>query len=79
MTREFDSRDAGKAVLDANGDPLGTIESVDGGRATVRTDVDDAGRKTSERLGWDADDETHELDTDQVQSIDTDEVRLREM
>lgn len=78
MTREFDSNDAGKSVLDANGDPVGTIESVDGGRATVRRDAD-LDRKTSERLGWSSEDETHELDVDQVQSVDTDEVRLREM
>lgn len=78
MTREFDSNDAGKSVLDANGDPVGTIESVHGGRATVRRDAD-LDRKTSERLGWSSEDETHELDADQVQSVDTDEVRLKEM
>ncbi len=31
MAREFDSNDAGTSILDANGDPVGTIESVDGG------------------------------------------------
>jgi hypothetical protein len=78
MAREFDSGDAGTSVLDANGNPVGTIEGVEGGMATVRRDSD-IDRKTSERLGWSDDDETHELDTDQLQSVDTDEVRLREM
>lgn len=78
MTREFDSSDTGKSVVDANGDPIGTIESVEAGRATVSPDAN-LGRKTSERLGWNPEDETHGLDAEQVDSIDTDEVRLREM
>lgn len=45
---------------------------------TVRRDAD-LDRKTSERLGWSSEDETHELDADQMQSVDTDEVRLKEM
>lgn len=39
----------------------------------------DLDRKTNERLGWSFEDETHELDADQVLSVDTDEVRLKEM
>lgn len=45
---------------------------------TVRRDAD-LDRKTSERLGWRSEDETHELGADQMQSVDTDEVRLKEM
>jgi hypothetical protein len=78
MARASDSVDAGTSVLDASGDPVGTIESVDGGRATVRRDADLDG-KTSGRLGWNADDETGELGAEQVGSIDTDEIRLREL
>lgn len=78
MTREFDTSDEGKTVVTSGGDQVGTIASVDGDTANVEVNSS-IREEMSSRLGWDADSEGGRLQYDQVDTVDTDEVRLREL
>lgn len=78
MSREFDTSDEGKSLVTAGGDRVGTIASVEGDTATVEADSS-IREEMSSRLGWDADSEGGQLRYNQVDAVDTDEVRLREL
>ena len=82
MTRGFKDNDVGKPVFSAENDRLGTVSSVhedDEQRANVRRDDDSDGLtdKVKDMLGWDDDDDEHELRSDDVDRHDDDGVYLR--
>lgn len=76
MTRDFQSDDEGKKVMTADGDMVGTIETVSGSTAHVKPDQN-LSRGTRRRLGWSEDDDVVELPHSEVESISHDEVRLK--
>lgn len=76
MTRTLTKADEGKAVVTADGHPVGTVHRVGDRRAHVLPD-DDAGAPVRERLGWTAPDgQVWELPVDAVAETTDDEVRL---
>ncbi|MCU4741488.1 PRC-barrel domain containing protein [Halobacteria archaeon AArc-m2/3/4] len=79
MCATFTDDDEGKRVVNANGEEIGMIQSVEGGAVHVDPDPGMADSIKS-KLGWgDSDEETYMLDEDNVESISDDEVRLHEM
>ena len=76
MCAKFTDDDEGKRVVNADGETIGIIESVEAGIPHVDPDpgVTDT---IKSKLGWgDADEETYSLDEDSVESITDDEVRI---
>ncbi|MFC6726573.1 hypothetical protein ACFQE1_19830 [Halobium palmae] len=83
MAREFTDDDRNKYVTTADGTRIGTINDVNGDRATVDRDSDsdnDDGLtdKVKDMLGWGDDDDSNEIRSEHVDSYDDDEVRLRQ-
>lgn len=77
MARDFTDDDRNKNVVTAEGDRIGTVRDVNGGRATVERDQDkDLTDKIKDLLGWD-DDESNELRNEHVDSYGDDEIQLR--
>lgn len=77
MARNFEPEDEGKSVMTADGDMVGTIESISGSTAHVRPH-DDLSRSTRRRLGWSEEGEnSYELEHSNVDSITDDGVRLK--
>lgn len=78
MARNFRSSDEGKEVVTADGDVVGTIESVSGSTAHVRPD-EDLSRSIRRRLGWTEEgEESYRLRSSQVESFSGDQVQLME-
>ncbi|MWG36922.1 hypothetical protein [Halomarina oriensis] len=82
MKRAFDENDVGKPVFSAENDRIGTVSSIHGDdehRANVRRDDDSDGLtdKIKDMLGWDDDDDEHELRSDDVDRQEDDGVYLR--
>jgi hypothetical protein len=79
MTANFSDDDEGKRVVNANGDRIGIVQSVE--RGTAHVDPDPGVTDTiKSKLGWgDSDAETYALDDDTVDSITDDEVHLRQL
>ncbi|EMA51433.1 hypothetical protein [Halococcus thailandensis] len=78
MARDFTDDDRGKSVFDYQGNRVGRITNVENGSGTVETDDDSSlTDKIKSALNWDDDDDSHELRSDDVDTIDDDEVRLR--
>lgn len=76
MVRNFESKDKGKNVMTADGDMVGTVDSVSGSTAHIRAD-EKLSQSTRRRLGGSEDDEdTFELQHSKVDSITDDEIRL---
>ncbi|TYL39197.1 hypothetical protein CV102_07885 [Natronococcus pandeyae] len=76
MRADFTEDDAGKRVVNAEGDEIGILEEVERGTAYVNPDPGLTDTIKS-KLGWgDTDEETYRLDADRVDSITDDEVRL---
>jgi hypothetical protein len=76
MCARFTDDDEGKRVVNAEGDEIGIIETVEGGSAYVNPDpgVTDA---IKSKLGWgDSDEESYELADRNVETVTDDEVRL---
>ncbi|MDQ2049188.1 PRC-barrel domain containing protein [Natronolimnohabitans sp. A-GB9] len=76
MCATFTEDDEGKRVVDADGETVGIIESVEAGTPHVAPDpgVTDT---IKSKLGWgEADDETYRLDENNVESVTGDEVRI---
>lgn len=76
MTRDFTDEDEGKMVVTADGDTVGTVESVSGSMAQVRPD-EDLSRSIRRRLGWaEEGEETYQLESSKVDEIADDEIRI---
>ena len=68
--------DEGKKVVNANGDPVGRVISVEHGKAHVDPDpgLTDTIRS---KLGWgDADEDSYQLETTSIETVSDDEIRL---
>lgn len=87
MAREFTDDDREKGVFTSTGHRVGTVGETHGDTATVRRDRDedyddddDDGVFDSikDMLGWDDDEDEHEIRTDDVDRYDDDGVYLRD-
>ena len=79
MAEPFTDEDTGKDIVTADGDRIGTISTVDEGRATVSSDDEDEKNLTDhvrEMLGWDESGDPQELEGAQIDRNDEDEVVL---
>lgn len=76
----FTNEDRGTAVFDHDGNRVGTVSDVQSGTAHVDTADSDSGVLDSikDALGWNDDDDTHELRSDDVDTYDDDGVHLRQ-
>ena len=77
MCAQITSDEEGKRVVNATGDVIGVVESVQAGTPYVKPDpgVTDTIMAT---MGWgDADEETYALDERDVEAITDDEVQIR--
>lgn len=79
MSANFNDDDEGKRVVNANGEEIGMVQSVSGNTAHIDPDPGMTDTIKS-KLGWgDADEEdTYELDADDVDAITDDEIQLRQ-
>jgi hypothetical protein len=79
MAEPFTREDAGKTVVTAEGDRIGTIGDVEDGRATVESDESDQGNITDsirEMIGWDGSGDARELEGDEVDRNEDNQVVL---
>ena len=79
MCATFTSDDEGKRVVNENGDTIGIVEHVEAGDVYVNPDpgITDS---VKSKLGWgDADEETYALDTQNVEAITDNEIRMRRL
>lgn len=70
--------DEGKQVVNSAGDDVGQITEVRGGKAYVNPDpgITDT---ISSKLGWgDADEEEYELQSNRIDTVTDDEIRLKD-
>lgn len=68
--------DEGKTVVNQQGESIGLVSGVRGGKAYVDPDPGLAD-KIKSKLGWeDVDEDDYHLDDDQIDTITDDEVRL---
>jgi len=73
---ELTEDDEGKKVVNADGDEIGVISGFRGGQAYVDPDPG-LTDKIMSTLGWaDVDEDDYALDTDQVEAVTDDEVRV---
>lgn len=79
MDRAFRDDDREKRVVTSNGDNIGRVRDIEGDRATIeRGDDDDSlTDEIKELLGWDDNDETHELHRDHIDRHEDDTFYLR--
>lgn len=80
MARDFTDDDRGKSVFDHEGNRVGSVTGVRDGSGIIETDDDSSiTDKIKSALNWDDSDDTHELRNDDVDTIDDDGVRLRNL
>lgn len=78
MDREFESDDEGKRVVTADGDEVGTVETVSGSTAHVKPEGD-LSQSVRQRLGWaDDDEDVYELESTNVEGVENDRMILSE-
>lgn len=78
MAQEFTPTEEGKDVVTSDGERVGTVQSVEGGRAHVKPE-NDLTDSIRQRLGWtDMSGETYELQSDRVQDFEDREIRLKD-
>jgi len=76
MCAQFTDDDEGKRIVNADGDEIGIIETVERGSAYVNPDPGITDTIKS-KLGWgDSDEESYELAEPNVETVTDDEVRL---
>ncbi|MFC5970911.1 DUF2171 domain-containing protein [Halomarina salina] len=80
MARDFTTDDRDKPVYTSAGDRVGTVTDVNDDTARVRQDDDSEGLtdKIKDALGWDDDEDEHDLRSDDVDRYDDDGVYLRD-
>ena len=78
MARDLTADDKDKPVVMADGTRVGTISHVQNGQARVTPDEDaDLTEVVKSALGWNDADDTHDLQSDDVENVTDEEVRLR--
>lgn len=77
MKHNITEDDEGKSVVNADGENIGMVSEVRGGRAYVDPDPSLTDRIKS-KLGWDTDAESedHPLDESKIDTVTDDEIRL---
>jgi hypothetical protein len=76
MCAQFTDEDEGKRVVNADGDEIGIVETVEGGSAYVNPDPGITDTIKS-KLGWgDSDEESYELPEQNIKAITDDEVQV---
>lgn len=76
MAHEFTENDEGKTVVNDQGDEVGIVADVEHGTAYVDPDPGLTDKITS-KLGWDdRDEDTYPLQSESVDSVTDDEIRL---
>lgn len=79
MARNFTDDDRDKNVVTSEGSRIGTIDDVNDDRATVKRDKDKSlTDKVKDMLGWGDDDDSNELRHEHVDTVNDNEVRLRD-
>lgn len=76
MTHNLSEEDEGKQIVDSNGQQIGMVTTVESGTAYVDPDPDltDSIKST---LGWgDVDQDDYKLESDQIETVTDDEIRL---
>lgn len=77
MVREFSKGDEGNTVMTADGENIGTVETIDGDMAHVKPDSG-LTQSIRQKLGWtDENEEMYELDHSSVARITGTEVHLK--
>lgn len=79
MCAHYTDDEEGKRVVTSDGDEIGMVKEVSGGKLHVDPDpgMTDSIKAT---LGWgDADEGTYELDDNQIERVTSDEVHLSRM
>lgn len=77
MARNFKAKDEGKSVMTADGDIVGTVDSVSGSTAHVRPE-ESLTQSIRRRLGWSEENEdTYKLRHSDVDEITSDGIRLK--
>jgi hypothetical protein len=77
MARDFKSSDKGKQVLTADGDMVGTVDRIKGGKAHVKPD-DSLSKSTRRKLGWtDEGEDMYALKKSKVDKIDDAGIHLK--
>lgn len=79
MERPFSDVHRGKPIVTYEGHTIGTVREVQEDRATVeRTDDHDSlTDEVKDLLGWDDEDETHELPREHVDRYEDDKLHVR--
>jgi hypothetical protein len=68
--------DEGKRVVTDDGDEIGVVAEVEGGRAHVQPDPGMLD-SLSAKLGWgDANEDTYPIENDKIRAVTDDEIRL---
>lgn len=78
MAEKLSPEHEGSAVVTSDGKRVGRVQSVEGNTAHVKPEknIDEATRR---RLGWsDKSSDMYELDSDKVDEIDGDEIKLKD-
>jgi hypothetical protein len=75
----FEDDDRGRDVVTSEGNRIGTIDRVEGGRARVDRDDDGEGLtdKIKDMLGWD-DEDSNEISDEHVDRREDDRIYLRQ-
>lgn len=79
MARQFSEEDREKPVVTPEGRQIGTVRDVERDRATVDRSDDDESltEEIKEMLGWDDDDEEHEIREEHVDRHEDNRLYLR--
>lgn len=76
MASTVSEAEAGKAIIDSNGERIGTVEAVKGGTALVDP-ADDLNPTVTVAFGWKADSDRYPLREQSIESITADAIYLR--
>ncbi|MCT9098515.1 hypothetical protein [Haloarchaeobius sp. HME9146] len=77
MVRNFEDNDKGKKVMSTDGDMIGRVDNVAGGKAYIKPDST-LSRGMRKKLGWtDEKKDTFELEHDAVEAISDDEIHVK--
>ncbi|EMA46715.1 hypothetical protein [Halococcus saccharolyticus] len=80
MARDLTDDDRGKSVVDHEGNRIGSVTDTENGKGIIETNDDSSlTDKLKSALSWDDSDDSHELQNDHVDSVNDDEVRLRNL
>lgn len=77
MVRNFEDDDEGKRVVTADGDEVGTVSRVEENQLHIMPS-EDLSRGVRRRLGWAEDDDDYVLRKSKVDTIEGDEVKLKQ-